>query len=179
MRSVNLGFITELGNILSKKLEENAEQGKMVLEKMVKEQGWKEFTEGFLNDSNEVNNKKLGGHRVVGEDDEPDGFDKDGYPDKMLVFIGRSKYDNGDVDVMPEPEDTEMIEEELPKMYENENNKDELEEELQEQMEQMEEEDEDDDEKEDEYDQWMEEDKEEKNEELTLNNGNFFSYMGD
>ena len=80
------------------------------------------------------------------DDDEPDGFDKDGYPDKMAVFIGRSKYDNGDVDIIPE-DGEEMIEEELPKMNEHENNEEELEE------------DEDDDEKEDEYDQWLEEDK--------------------
>lgn len=136
MRNVNLGFITELGNIISKKLEENTR-----LEEMVNEEGWKEFTDGFLNDSNTTNNKKLGGHRVVGDDDEPDGFDKDGYPDKMVVFIGRSKYDNGDVDVTPEQqEEIEMIEEELPKMYENENNNEELNEELEEQMEKMEEE---------------------------------------
>lgn len=57
MREPCLGFVTKLGNLLEQTLQDNPE-----LNKSVEEQGWKEFTTGYLNSSNTEDNKKLGEH---------------------------------------------------------------------------------------------------------------------
>lgn len=57
MREPCLGFVTKLGNLLEITLLKNPQ-----LNKSVEEQGWKEFTSGYLNDSNTEDNKKLGDH---------------------------------------------------------------------------------------------------------------------
>ena len=58
------------------------------LSEMCEKDGWEEFKKGFLKESNFENNKKLGGHRPVDDDEEPEGFDAEGNPEKLnIIFI--------------------------------------------------------------------------------------------
>ena len=75
-----------MGNVLDKKIIEDKN-----LSELCEKDGWLEFKNGFLHDSNIENNKNLGGHRPVGEDEEPEGFDEQGNPGKLNIIFGVSK----------------------------------------------------------------------------------------
>lgn len=71
MRNPNLGFVTQLGNVLDKRINEDKK-----LSELCEKDGWLEFKKGFLHDSNEKNTLKLGGHSLVQPDEKPEGFDE-------------------------------------------------------------------------------------------------------
>lgn len=81
MRNVNLGVITELGNIVSEKALKDP-----TFHAIIKQQGWDDLCNGFLENSNKLNRITLGGHKVVEKNDPLDTFNEQGEPHKMLTF---------------------------------------------------------------------------------------------